>query len=412
MTMKLRDYQERAIHKVEQLWAGGARSVCLVAPTGSGKTEMGARLVRDYRTIWAAHRRELVQQAAGRLERLYGKGNVGEIMPGGRSNPEARIQVGTVETLLGRDAHPIELLVLDEAHHYVAPWWKELVARYPKARTVGLTATPQRKDGTALGDIFEKLEVAASYKELLEQGVIVPWTIYAPPTALGHDYAMDVLEAWRLYSGGDRTFAYFLRRKEAYKQAARWRANGIVAKTIESKTDLPLRAAHMEGFRGISVQVLTNVYTLTEGVDVPDASVILLARPFHHRSGYIQACGRAGRSAEGKTHAVLIDLCGSSSLHGSPVDDVIHSLDGMPKAEGRDDIEPRDREFSEPAVVDVGLAISPLSTFLPPGVVPQETAFRPRKRAHRVEDVLDKIARRSGAEAAAKMRGTYGGLAE
>lgn len=403
-----RNYQEAAIKAVSDRWAHGSKSVCLVGPTGCGKTYMMSRLVGESKAVWVAPRRELVEQAAKELRGMYGRENVGLIMPGRQPNPSARIQVGTIGTLLRRGAPTADLFVLDEAHHYVANQWRQIVDRNPSARFLGGTAVPERADGTGLSDIFDREPVhVASYSQMVKDGVLVPWKIWRPTSELGHDLAMDAIDAWELYSEGGKTFAFFIRKLYAYDHAARWAHRGVRARCVESGTGSTLRGTHMDGFRGESLDVLTNVFCLTEGVDVPHASVVLLARPFHHRSSFVNACGRAGRSADGKTHAVLIDLCGSSINHGSPVDDWKPTLDGRAKGTPRDDVEPPERHWSAPINKDVGLVLADGPTAAPPSAI-----FRPKPRADRVEKILDKVARRSGAAVAEKMRAAYGGFAE
>src|SRR5882724_766107 len=101
--MELRRYQTRTIERVELLWKLGIQSVCLASPTGSGKTTMGAALARG-RCVWVAHRRELITQAA---ERLQSEGlDVGVICPDVAPRPDAPIQVGTIQTLLARNVRP------------------------------------------------------------------------------------------------------------------------------------------------------------------------------------------------------------------------------------------------------------------------------------------------------------------
>jgi superfamily II DNA or RNA helicase len=411
--MQLYDYQVQAVANVRRQWASGKRSVCLVAPTGSGKTVIGAALADQGRVLWCVHRRELAAQAIDRLSRTYGREHVGAVVPGLPESPRARIQIGMIETLLRRGLPPADVIVLDEAHHYMAPKWRALMAQNTDARVVGLTATPERADGEPLGDIFESMVTAASYSQLVSSGVLVPWTIYAPSRFLGHDYAMDPLEAWRAHAGGRSTFAFFTRVIYAESEAARLRSRGITAGIVEGEMNVRLRAARMAEFRGGTILVLTTVYALTEGVDVPDAGVVVLGRGFHHRSGFIQACGRAGRSSEGKTHAVLIDLCGASLRHGSPVDDVAWSLTTRREATTeRDDVEPTEREFSPPGITGDGLGLTTASTFIPEGESPTVFVGTARPRAKRVDDAVDDVARRKGAKVAAVIRTISGGLAE
>lgn len=328
--MTLRDYQQAAVSAVRACWAHGSMSICLVAPTGAGKTRMGEELIADDKpALWVAHRRELVIQTALRLRTRFGARDVGVIMPGEYASPKARVQVGTVQTLIARESRPVaKTLVLDEAHHYVAEDWRQLLDAYPGVRCVGPTATPERGDGEPLGDIFDDIVVAASYSQLVATGHLVPVRLYQPREHLGNDVAQDHVEAWSKYSEGGQTFLFCPRVEIAKAVAGRFRDHGVPAGTIDANTPKAERDDLLARFRRGALRVLTNVNTLTEGIDVPEASVAMLARNFGHVGGYLQAAGRVLRPAEGKAHAVVIDLVGSSLRHKSPTTDRDYSLIG------------------------------------------------------------------------------------
>src|SRR5678816_2178282 len=204
-----REYQTRAVAAVQTDWASGNRRVCLVAPTGSGKTEMAVMLILDGKVLWVAHRRDLVTQTAKRLRTIFGQSAVGVVLPGVFGDPKARIQIGTVQSLVARGLRPeARTIVLDEAHHYMAEQWRALAESYPEANALGLTATPQRADGEPLGDIFDSIVVAASYSELVAGGFLVSARVLQPPMVLGSDIAQDPVEAWAKHSGGARTFLF------------------------------------------------------------------------------------------------------------------------------------------------------------------------------------------------------------
>lgn len=321
--MRLREYQEKAVISVRDEWLR-VRSVCLVAPTGAGKTVLGQSLIHGKRALWVAHRRELVKQAAERI-------GAGVIAPGYCANPKAIAQVGTVQTLVARGTRPpADVIVLDEAHHYMAAEWRELAECYPDANVLGLTATPQRADGEPLGDIFDSLVVAAPYSELVRDGYLVTTRVYRPAVSLGNDLAMDPVDAWMKHSEGSRAFVFCGRVSIANEIAERFRGLGVIAKTIEANTSIRDRDESLAQFRSGHVKVLTNVYALTEGVDVPEARTVILARSFGHVGSYLQAVGRVLRPAKDKPDAILVDLTGTSIKHGLPTQDREYSLGARP----------------------------------------------------------------------------------
>lgn len=329
--MDLRQYQVRACNAVQSAWSNGHRSVCLVAPTGSGKTVMGCELVqrRNCRSLWIAHRRELVTQAAERLRAIFGRLAVGIISPGHPYEPFAQIQVATVQTLLARkDLPPADLVTFDECHHYIAEDWAKLAERYPRALFLGLTATPERQDGKPLGDMFSRLIVAASYSELLDAGHLVQCRVYQPPQHLGRDLAQDPLGAWKRYAENAPTFYFCGSVKRAEEEAQRFTEAGVPAATVTAKTPRRDRDERIAAFKRGAIRVLVNVYALTEGVDVPSARCVLLARGCRHVGMFLQIAGRILRPHPSKPDSILIDLSGATLQHGMPTADRTYSLEG------------------------------------------------------------------------------------
>lgn len=328
----LRQYQIEAVEGVRGHWIAGCRNVCLVAPTGAGKTCMGEELVDGTDPVlWVAHRRELINQTHRRLAARFGSSAVGRIMPGTYPSPRARIQVATVQTLLARElVPPAKVIALDEAHHYAAADWRALVDLYPNARVFGLTATPERGDGEPLGDIFGEMVIASTYSKLVADGYLVPARVLRPDKALGNDLAQDPVDAWLKHSEGSSTFMFCARVVDARAWAQRFRDAGVMADVIHAKTPRAEREDIMARFVRGHVRVIVNVNVMTEGVDVPEARTIILARAFGHVGGYLQAAGRGLRSAKDKPDMILLDLVGASIRHGLPTDDRAYSLDGRP----------------------------------------------------------------------------------
>jgi superfamily II DNA or RNA helicase len=296
--MRLRPYQQRAVDQVRSAWAT-AKRVCLVMPTGGGKTIAAWAATVGMDALWLVHRRELAEQAPGRAV--------------------------TIQALLASGERPAaDVLIADECHHLApaAHEWHAIAASYP--RILGLTATPQRGDGSPLGDLFEHLVVGASYSELLADGHLVDAQVYRPAEVL-QGYATDPAKAWLAHAEGRRGFAYFARAETARAFSGRL---GSTCKTITGTTPHAERDASIARFRAGGLSCLSNVQCLTEGVDVPEASVCMIARGCRHQGAYLQMVGRVLRPAPGKTHAVVIDLGGVSHIHGLPCEDREYSLDG------------------------------------------------------------------------------------
>lgn len=281
-----------------------------------GMAACGKAVASGHAVLWLVHRIELLAQARRAAER-WGLAE--------------RIDVRTIQELVSTGERPAcGLVVMDECHHMAAPLWSELARDYARVRTLGLTATPERRDGAALGDIFDHLVVAASYSELLEAGHLVSAAVYQPPRIYGKDQlAMGAVDAYRQHGQDGKAFVYCSTVADAYDTARQFTDATIPAACIEGETVERERHKALAAFRASDIRVLTNVYVLTEGVDVPDASVCILARPVGHASSYLQMAGRVLRPAEGKTEARVLDLTGASLRFGLPTDDREYSLEGL-----------------------------------------------------------------------------------
>ena len=332
---QLRDYQIDAIDRVRALMTSGKKRVALVLPTGTGKTKTAAEVVRRVvetgrKVLWFAHRAELVDQAARDLTShglIVGGVSASAQLP---PNPYAPVQVATIQTLLSRGLRPAaDLIVADEAHHYVADEFVTVLRNYPTALVVGLTATPERSDGRGLGEIFDGLVIGITAKRAIEAKHLVPCEVMRPPKLLDPGrIAQNPVDAY-VEHAGERKAIVFARRIELAEEYAReFTMRGIPARCISAETPWAERGLYIDAFKRGTIRVLTNVFALTEGLDVPDVSCVILARGFSTPGPYIQAAGRALRLAPGKTDALILDLRGVSHDLGRPDDERVYSLDG------------------------------------------------------------------------------------
>ena len=161
---ELRAYQVQAIDDVHRAVETGRRHVLAVAPTGSGKTVIGAEIIKTAvaggkRVLVLAHTREIIRQTSIKLYNYDVEHGI--IQAGLVANPERPAQLASVQTLWTRAMRlermplpPADLLIVDECHHCPAETYRKIIAEYPKAVLLGLTATPCRGDGRGLGGIF------------------------------------------------------------------------------------------------------------------------------------------------------------------------------------------------------------------------------------------------------------------
>ena len=235
---------------------------------------------------------------------------------------------------------PASCVIFDEAHHYAASEWGAVAEAYKHTLRFGLTATPERGDGRPLGDLFDHVVSVSSVRELQRLGVLVPCVTYAPSSRT-KSLSQDPVAAYLARCKGERAFVFCKSVAQAERLTLDFIANGVHAALIHGETPWLLRRARLDAFAnqdnapllaaGSCEQapiVLVNAYVLTEGVDVPAASCCILARGCGHAGILLQMAGRVLRTAPGKTHATLIDLCGVVHKLGLPEADRVWSLEG------------------------------------------------------------------------------------
>jgi DNA repair protein RadD len=243
----LRAYQETLIERVRDRIRTGLRRIVMVAVVGAGKTVMASAMIesavtRGGRVLFLAHRTELIDQACAKLA-SFGVA-YGVILSGRPGNPLAQVQVASVQTLgrrlkrqdpaglqiVARAWDHFDLIIADEAHHFCAGTFREVLDAYPDATVIGLTATPYRLDGAGLADVFQAIEAGPQIAELVELGFLVRPVVYAPPPPVGlanlhlraGEYRSDeankvlnqtapiheIVETWRLRAAGRTTVGF------------------------------------------------------------------------------------------------------------------------------------------------------------------------------------------------------------
>ena len=185
----LRPYQARDVERLRAAYAEGRRAPCYCLPTGAGKTVVFAHIIagalrKGRRVGVMEHRRELVRQAAAKL--AWAGVPHGILAADLDRDHDAPVLVMAVHTAARRleQLPELDFLVIDECHHARAATWAGLIARWPGAKLLGVTATPCRLDGKGLGieagGIFDHLTVGASVAELQAGGFLARTRVFSP----------------------------------------------------------------------------------------------------------------------------------------------------------------------------------------------------------------------------------------
>jgi DNA repair protein RadD len=356
-SFSLRPYQQAALTAVGESLRAGRRPI-LLAPTGAGKTVMAVAVMAaaksaGRRVLFVAPRRELVHQT---VEKLTAAGlPPGIVMAGESPSLYAPLQVASVQTLHARlkkgaaCAPRADLVIVDEAHLSISPSTLRVLDHYRDAMVLGLTATPARGDGRALGVVYDEIIPVASVAELTAQGFLCPAVYYAPTKpdldevqVRAGDYVQgqlervmsapklvgDIVSHWHKLAAGRRTVVFASGIEHSQHLANAFNRSGVPAEHVDAATPQAERDRIFERFRRGDTGVLTNCFLASYGFDLPDLSCVVLARPTKSLVLYLQMVGRGLRPAPGKTDALVLDHSGAVDLHGFADEDRPWSLAG------------------------------------------------------------------------------------
>ncbi len=333
MARELRDYQVDILNRIVEAGRGGCKRALACMPTGSGKTMLAGAFVEravaaGQPVLALAHRRELVEQMVRSFSEQVGI-KIGTVQAGVHNPyPGARVQVASIQTLLARGTRPpAHLLVIDEAHHLAAKRWSAILADYPDAFALGLTATPERGDGKPL-TMFEELFAGPQPSELIAANHLVPSDIIAPHAALTEGIAWDPVESYLKHARGRRCINFAKSVEHSQAIVTGLLNAGVPAAHLDMDTHKTLRGRILKQFAQGHLHVLSNVNLLTEGVDIPSCEVTMLSCAVGSLGKYLQAVGRSLRPAPGKGSALLLDLRGACHLFGAPDIDRYYALEG------------------------------------------------------------------------------------
>ena len=347
--IKLFDYQEDMKERIEKALRLH-RSVMAQMPTGTGKTYLLTAAIDSFvednpnTKVWiVAHRKELVSQIEETIKKFYSYSS--------SKNKSLLVSVKAMSIQwLARHYNEIEeepgMIVIDEAHHALAKTYKEMWERFPKAKFLGLTATPCRLNGKGFTDLFDVLVQSWNIPEFISKGQLATYDFVSIKSdgvtqrlidslqkrGADGDYQnkeMDMLlnkrpSIERLYQsfeeyGKDRKgIVYAINISHAKKIMELYQEHGIKAVAIDSKTPAMERQADIEAFKKGDIQVLVNVDIFSEGFDCPDVEFVQLARPTLSLAKYLQMVGRGLRVAKGKKNCVIIDNVGLYRVFGLP----------------------------------------------------------------------------------------------
>lgn len=341
--MKLRDYQEASRIAIQEEWDKGNSKTLLVLPTGTGKTIVFSKVIEDRvkmgeRVLVLAHRGELLDQAADKLEQATGLKTATEKAEESSLGSFYRVVVGSVQSMMREkrlsqfDSSHFDTIIIDEAHHCISDSYQRVLNHFD-ANVLGVTATPDRGDMKNLGTYFDSLAYEYTLPKAIKDGFLAPIKALTIPLELDlskvgqqsgdfsnrdlgsalDPYLESIAEEMVNVASDRKTVVFLPLIQTSQRFTELLNEKGFRAAEVngESKD----RAEILEDFENNKYNVLCNSMLLTEGWDSPEVDCIVVLRPTRVRSLYSQMVGRGTRLFEGKTELLLLDFLWHTDRH-------------------------------------------------------------------------------------------------
>lgn len=355
--------QQEFVGKLRNSLSSGNRAILGVASPAFGKTVVASHITELTRerdpssSVWfLVHRKNLLRQTS----KSFWQAKIEHgLITSGKSRSKLPIQIGTIGTVYSRlkGLEPPKVLFVDEAHLSRGNMFNTVIewAKSQGAIVIGLTGTPERLDGKALGDVFDDLIEAKSTAWLIEQGRLSEYVAYTTPMAppidnikkqAGDYNRKDLAEAmdkptivgdavahWEKHAKGLRTVCYCVNVEHSKHTAAAFNHAGIPAVHVDaSTTEAELKDA-CEGLADRRYLILCNCELVIEGFDLSSQvgrdvtlECCILLRPTMSLARYLQMVFRALRKKPNP--AVILDHAGCLVRHGLPCEKREWSLEG------------------------------------------------------------------------------------
>ena len=368
--MQLRDYQQEMVGRLHNAWTK-SQSVMVQMPTGTGKTHVMAKVIHDHMgdgVLIVAHRIELIGQISNTLESFgiphgfidrWSKDLDGII----HANQVIVASIQTLSRRIESVGFEPATIIIDEAHHATAKTYRLLWEKWPKAKFLGLTATPCRLNNTGFTDLFDTMLQSWSIQEFIDKGwlsdfeyvSVTPdnWivdrikglkkrgvdgdyqtkemaTVMDSPESIEHLY-----RSYKQYADGKKGIVYAINREHAQHISDYYQSKGVRCCWIEAMTPAEQRQQLVDDYRQGRMNVIVNVDIFSEGFDCPDVEFIQLARPTLSLSKYLQQVGRGMRVMPSKDYVVILDQVGMYQTFGMPTEERYWELMFQGKASGK-----------------------------------------------------------------------------
>ena len=329
--VELYDHQVATLQDIEQKRKEGIKTFLIVFPTASGKSKIVEEDMRvfafgraDFKALVLAPNTNIVKDWHRRIE---------ESLKEYRDKIEVNTFAYIVRNYTNISPKEYSYIVIDEAHHAVAPMLKRVIQYFTPEFMVGLTATDQRPDKKKLESVFGSYKTGLSLIQAMEEGIVAQANVYRIETNIdlshvrfnGKDYInADLEKSIRVTSRNELIVnvlqEYFCDGEVANRQGIIFCVNtkhtvemekllneaGISAKSYTGQTKNADKV--MADFKEKKIRFLCACNMISEGWDYPELGILVMARPTLSKVLYLQQIGRGLRKTDVKKNVFVIDV--------------------------------------------------------------------------------------------------------
>lgn len=336
--------QVEALINLKNLRQDNKQKALIISATGTGKTYLSAfdaKYFNPKKLLFVVHRLTIAQDSMNTFKKVFGAEKSMGLYSGKKIDLECDFVFSTIQTI-SKTKHlenfskdHFEYIIIDETHRSGAESYLRLINYFEPEFLLGMTATPERTDGT---DIFKLFDHNIAYEirlnRAMEEEMLSPFHYYGVSDLTIDNNQIDnksdfnqlistervkrIIEQARFYgsdNGITRGLIFCSRKKEAIELSDLFNSNGLKSISLTGDSSETERSKAIERLESDNIHdKLDYIFTVdifNEGIDIPKINQIIMLRPTESAIIFIQQLGRGLRKIEGKNYVTVIDFIGN-----------------------------------------------------------------------------------------------------